>query len=114
MNVICADGTRLQCVAFEAIDSGVLLFDEEQAHDEADSGQRATGLVPMTELRYVLPDGVTPGPQPGRQAARPERGSQPVGPAGDAGSRQPRSQSPSGPGGRPAGRSGPSGPGRQR
>ena len=65
MHVICTDGTTIQCQDFEAIDSGVLFYqetpgrrgtegDREDAEDaESDS---ASGFVPITELRFVLPD----------------------------------------------------------
>ena len=62
MQVVCTDGTTIQCNDFEAIDSGVLLYQEsgrrETRDDEADeeSERRAAGFVPITELRFVVPD----------------------------------------------------------
>lgn len=68
MQVICTDGTVLQCGRFEAIDSGVLLFDEGQGRQEADEDEaedeeeeEATAFVPLHQLRIVLPDGAQPG-----------------------------------------------------
>ena len=89
MQVICTDGTVLQCQRFEAIDSGVLLFDEQQRveaseEDDEDETERdeASAFVPIHQLRFVLPDGVQPGrsgaqsmgqptPQPASQAPPP-------------------------------------------
>lgn len=108
MNVICADGTSLQCAAFEAIDSGVLLYESEPSEDE-DEELRATGFVPITHLRYVLPEGISPGPQPGQQVTQPRPETRPRQPTGAAGPG--RQQSP------PSGSSGssrPTGTGRQR
>lgn len=113
MNVICADGTRLQCATFEATDSGVLLFDEEPSDEEDERAERQPiGFVPITELRYVLPEGVTPGPRPGQQAGTSEQRGPPIQSAGGAGPQ--RSQSQSSPGPRRRGPRGPPGSGRQQ
>lgn len=63
MQIICKDGTTIQCRDFEATDSGVLFFQEapsrgeseDEAGDEAET-ERASGFVPHVELRFVLPD----------------------------------------------------------
>ena len=63
MQIICKDGTTIQCRDFEATDSGVLFFQEapsrgeseNEEEDEAETG-RASGFVPIAELRFVLPD----------------------------------------------------------
>lgn len=67
MQVICTDGTVLQCDRFEAIDSGVLLFDEgpraeagEEETEDEEADQEATAFVPLHQLRFVLPDGIRP------------------------------------------------------
>lgn len=69
MQVICTDGTVLQCQRFEAIDSGVLLFTEQQrteareeTEEEEEEGveEEATAFVPLHQLRFVLPEGLTP------------------------------------------------------
>lgn len=83
MQVICIDGTVLQCDRFEAIDSGVLLFNEQrqqreteeaedeeadeelEAADEAESDE-ADAFVPLHQLRMVLPEGTQPGPAAGQ------------------------------------------------
>lgn len=102
MKVVCKDGTTIQCQQFRAIDSGVLLFEEspgDDSDDEEEEGVEATGFVPIGELKYVLPDRVTPGPQ-GQQAGRaesapgqrPAQGGQLPGPAGAQGA--PRQQGP--------------------
>ena len=58
MKVICLDGTTIECERFRAIDEGVLIFDAETGEEtEADE---ATGFVPHSELRYVLPDRAQP------------------------------------------------------
>ncbi|WP_324664649.1 hypothetical protein [Haloarcula sediminis] len=73
MQIICKDGTTIQCTDFEAIDSGVLFFqaemgnpDEAEAEPAEDEGERkADGFVPITELHFVLPDEmVQQAPQP--------------------------------------------------
>lgn len=59
VQVVCKDGTTIQCQHFRAIDSGVLLFeesDDSQAESEDEAEREATGFVPITELRFVLPD----------------------------------------------------------
>lgn len=80
MQVICTDGTVLQCDRFEAIDSGVLLFDqprqreageeESEADEESDESEEAMAFVPLHQLRFVLPEGYQPGGTSGQQAAR--------------------------------------------
>lgn len=118
MQIFCTDGTTLECAAFRALDAGILVFDEEpdgeEAHDEA------TGFVPLTHLRYVLPDDAQPGPQQ-RGAQRPQAapaggmGGQPGGQFGGGGGGV--QGGPGGPGGRSGGiggQPGPGGPGEQR
>jgi len=65
VQIICKDGTTIQCADFEAIDSGVLFFQEamEQAADSSEeeaeeepAERKADGFVPITELHFVLPD----------------------------------------------------------
>lgn len=70
MYIICTDGTTIECHSFRAIDTGVLLFDED---DEEQAN--AIGFVPMASLQYVLPDeiveqqqGMVAAQQPPRQA----------------------------------------------
>lgn len=98
MQVVCSDGTTLQCADFEAIDAGVLLYGEGEEEDE----EKAIGFIPITELRYVLPEGVRPQAQQGPMM-------QPGGPAGGrpAPGQQPRSR-------QPPGRQQPGGTGRQQ
>lgn len=60
VQVVCKDGTTIQCQDFQATDSGVLFFqartgrgeDEEEEEDE----RAADGFVPITELQFVLSD----------------------------------------------------------
>lgn len=96
MQVVCTDGTAIQCSDFEAIDSGVLLYQESGRRDtrsgdeaeEEEAERRATGFVPITELRFVVPDEMlgtagrgqrAPAPESGRGGAPP---SAPTGPRG--------------------------------
>lgn len=61
MNVICLDGTTIECDSFRAIDGGVLVFTSENEATEEDAGERmAAGFVPYEELRYVLPEQAQP------------------------------------------------------
>ena len=74
MQIICKDGTTIQCADFEAIDSGVLFFQEassvtseaeEEEEGEEEEERKADGFVPITELHFVLPDEmVQQAPQP--------------------------------------------------
>lgn len=50
MHIVCTDGMTVQCGSFRAIDSGVLLFSEDDEEQED-----AIGFVPMRSLQYVLP-----------------------------------------------------------
>lgn len=69
MQIFCTDGTTVECTSFRAVDSGILLFDEEP-EDESEHGE-ATGFVPITQLKYVLPDDAQPAqPQGALQGAR--------------------------------------------
>lgn len=94
MQVICTDGTVLECDRFEAIDSGVLLFDEqrstageEEDEDEAEREDEAFGFVPIHSVRYVLPEGAARGgrgmgqpaqqPTPGGTGGQPPMGTSP-------------------------------------
>ena len=71
MQIICKDGTTIQCQDFEAIDSGVLFFQEppgaqaESEEEEDEDELKADGFVPITEVHFVLPDEmVQQAPQP--------------------------------------------------
>jgi len=73
VQIICKDGTTIQCADFEAIDSGVLFFqeamertgDDTEEDEEEEEGRKADGFVPITELHFVLPDEmVQQAPQP--------------------------------------------------
>ncbi|MDS0261315.1 hypothetical protein NDI56_18095 [Haloarcula sp. S1CR25-12] len=85
MQIICKDGTTIQCDDFEAIDSGVLFFQEtpgrpteagEEDEEEEAEDRKADGFVPVTEVHFVLPDEmVQQTPQRGMQ----ERGQMPPG-----------------------------------
>lgn len=91
MQVICTDGTVLECERFKAIDSGVLLFGErgrrttqqpegeaadEEDTEESEQADEAFGFVPLHSVRYVLPEGAM-GPQATRQPApQPTSGAQ--------------------------------------
>lgn len=100
MQVICTDGTVLQCQRFEAIDSGVLLFEDQQRgeasneedEDETERDEEATAFVPLHQLRFVLPDGV----QPGRSNAQSmgQTTPQPTSQAPPTGGAPPRGQTP--------------------
>jgi len=84
MQIICKDGTTIPCDDFEAIDSGVLFYQEipshQQTREEGDEGEeeeqeeeaeyedRASGFVPSAELHFVLPDQMVQ--QPPQQAAQ--------------------------------------------
>lgn len=76
MQVICTDGTVLQCARFEAIDSGVLLFEAEASEDddeegaEAEIADEASAFVPIHQLRFVLPDGFQPARPTGQPRAQ--------------------------------------------
>jgi hypothetical protein len=65
VQIICKDGTTIQCADFEAIDSGVLFFQDtpsrraeagEEEEEEEEEERKADGFVPVTELHFVLPD----------------------------------------------------------
>ncbi|MFB6141604.1 MAG: hypothetical protein ABEJ26_14360 [Halosimplex sp.] len=111
MQVVCKDGTTIQCSDFEAIDSGVLLYQEQgtrdarsEEEDEAEETERrATGFVPITELKFVLPEELL-GAR-GQQAA-PERGrtappGAPTGAGGQVAQQQQMQQQPGAPGQNP-------------
>ncbi|WP_459190721.1 hypothetical protein [Halosimplex sp. J119] len=92
MQVVCKDGTTIQCSDFEAVDSGVLLYQDqrremrsEEDEDEEAEERRATGFVPVTELKFVLPDEMvgTGGQQMG--ATERGRGAPPGAPMGTGG-----------------------------
>ena len=66
VQIICKDGTTIQCRDFEATDSGVLFFLErpgreetEEENEDEEAERRASGFVPVTELQFVLPDEMT-------------------------------------------------------
>lgn|GEM_PF-2175244 len=118
MQVVCKDGTAIQCTDFEAIDSGVLLYQEtgrretrgeeaEEADEEAE--RRAAGFVPITELRFVVPDEMlqtsgrgqrAPAPESGRAGAPPGA---PTGPGGQVAQQQQVQQYPGASSGGPTG-----------
>lgn len=77
MKVFCTDGTTVECEAFRALDAGILLFEEEPGGDEAHD--EATGFVPLTQIKYVLPEGVQPGP--GQRLGEQQAETMPSGPA---------------------------------
>lgn len=59
VHVICKDGTMIRCRDFRATDSGVLFFQEtsgENPDDDEEEDRAADGFIPVTELRFVLPD----------------------------------------------------------
>lgn len=76
MQIVCKDGTTIPCRDFEAIDSGVLLFQETADRQESESEDEeeeerersAAGFVPITELRFVLPDEMVQRGAAGQQA----------------------------------------------
>lgn len=78
MQVICIDGTVLQCERFEAIDSGVLLFGESRRseagetedEEETEPNEEANAFVPLHQLRFVLPEGIQPGAPASQALAR--------------------------------------------
>jgi len=78
MQVVCTDGTAIQCSDFEAIDSGVLLYQESgrETRDDEEVGEeserRAAGFVPITELRFVVPDELLGTTGRGQRAPTPE------------------------------------------
>jgi hypothetical protein len=86
MQVVCKDGTTIQCHDFEAIDSGVLLFEEQsrreaptsEEDEESEEERRATGFVPITELKFVVPDELLGGAR-GQQAMQTEQPGVPPG-----------------------------------
>lgn len=105
MKIFCTDGTTVECSSFRAVDAGILLFDEEP--DDEEGHGEATGFVPITQLRYVLPDDAQPAPQIAQRAPQTSPGVQRGGqqPVGSAGGGQRQS-----PGGMGQGPSGPQSP----
>jgi hypothetical protein len=115
MQVVCTDGTAIQCSDFEAIDSGVLLYQdsdrrETRAEDDDETEaeeRRATGFVPITELRFVVPDEMLGTASRGQRAPAPEpaRGGAPSGtptaPGGGMAQQQQAQGFPGGPSGAP-------------
>ncbi|WP_123538539.1 hypothetical protein [Halosimplex salinum] len=111
MQVVCKDGTSIQCTDFEALDSGVLLYQDtgrretrtDDEEEEESEERRATGFVPITELRFVVPDEMVQTGGPGSRAATPEPGrggappSPPAGPQGQMAQQQQAQQFPGGP-----------------
>jgi len=93
MQVVCKDGTVIRCQDFEAIDSGVLLYQEQsrregragEESEEREEERKATGFVPITELKFVVPDELLGGAR-GQQAVRTEQpGVPPSAPRGTGG-----------------------------
>ena len=78
MQVICKDGTRIHCQDFEATDSGVLFFQERSEENgdeqEADERRSAAGFIPVTELRFVLPDEMARQQAMSQQSNYPQQG----------------------------------------
>lgn len=111
MQVVCKDGTAIQCTDFEAIDSGVLLYQDtgrretrsEDEEEEESEERSATGFVPITELRFVVPDEMVQTGARGGRAATPEGGPSgappgaPTGPQGQMTQQQQAQQFPGGP-----------------
>ncbi|WP_436930878.1 hypothetical protein [Halosimplex halobium] len=120
MQVVCKDGTAIQCTDFEAIDSGVLLYQDSpgretrgEGEEEAEEERRAAGFVPITELRFVVPDEMLQASGRGQRAPAPEprRGGAPPGaPTGQGGGMAQQQQVQGFPGGQS---SDPYGPGNQ-
>lgn len=105
MQVICTDGTVLQCQRFKAIDSGVLLFGEspsqgargeegeEEEEEEAEMEEEANAFVPIHQLRFVLPEGVQPGRSRGQSMGQTSPQAPPTGtPTPQQGSMPPQQQ----------------------
>lgn len=78
MQIICKSGTTIQCEDFEAIDSGVLFYqqtpgrqraseasEEEEEEEEEYEAERASGFVPLAEVQFVLPDAMVQQPPQG-------------------------------------------------
>jgi len=111
VQIICKDGTTIQCRDFEAIDSGVLFFQSSPSpHGETDSEEeeeddeepKADGFVPITELHFVLPDEMVQQP-PAQPAGVPEQGTTQTAPGratqqGNLAQQQQMQQFPGGPG----------------
>lgn len=108
MQIICTDGTTIQCDEFEAIDSGVLFFQETAPRQEAaeedddedaepdDIQQRASGFIPLTQLQFVLPDEMVQQPRQRAGAPQPQSGHrQAGGQAGGMAQQQQMQQPPS-------------------
>ena len=74
MQIICVDGTTIQCAAFRPIDSGVLLFEDESDEDLED--READGFVPLSQLQYVLPEDFRMQPRPQGQPIPQQQGGQ--------------------------------------
>jgi len=62
MKLICTDNTQIDCAQFEVIDEGVLVYESESEKEE----REATGFVPFSLLRYVLPERSQQRQQPGQ------------------------------------------------
>lgn len=106
MQVICTDGTVLECQRFEAIDSGVLLFGEgrtastgEEDEEEEAEYEEAFGFVPLHSVRYVLPEGAMGGRATGQPAPQqtPGGAGQAPPPSGQPGAMPPSQQPTGGP-----------------
>lgn len=111
MKIICKDGTTIQCDDFEAIDSGVLFFQEtppradegDEEEEEEESERKADGFIPIMEVHFVLPDGMvqqTPQPTGAPEQARAAGTTQAPPPqqGGGMGQQQQMQQQPRGPG----------------
>lgn len=70
MKLFCTDGTTVECTTFRALDSGVLIFQDEEPDDDP-GHEEADGFVPITQLQYVLPDEALPGQATGGRQQTP-------------------------------------------
>ena len=117
MHIICKDGTTIKCRNFEAVDSGVLFFQETPTRREAteedeeeDERERASGFIPITELRFVLPDEMVQQQAREQQAGHPQQaqaGQLPTGVPQQGGQASQYQQMQGSPGTGPGGQTGP-------
>jgi len=74
VQIICKDGTTVQCRDFEATDSGVLFYQQQPGtggeEEDEQATEKASGFVPITELRFVLPDELVKQPTAQRSPAQ--------------------------------------------
>jgi hypothetical protein len=68
MKAICTDGTTVDCQSYKPLDTGVVLFEDENQ-------ERQRAFVPINALQYIIPDDVQPGGVPGQvRSAQPAMG----------------------------------------